>query len=240
MLVVGATYPEELADIRSRVGDLPFLVPGVGAQGGDVAKVMAAGKTARRHRARDQLVARDSLRELRRRFRERRAQGRAGTARLDQRAPVDGDIPICGTTGMSPFTDPSGISRGGTTSGGPGGRRAEIRHDSRQACSGCASIQNGVTMPTGTGCSDFIGSSSRSAFDHDGVLVGVRRAKRGAIFVRHHVLANVADAQIERGARAVAAAGVCAGLSADRWRRRVGSLHGRAEDQRNSDCLPRE
>jgi orotidine-5'-phosphate decarboxylase len=46
MLVVGATYPEELADIRKRVGDLPFLVPGVGAQGGDVAKVMAAGKTA--------------------------------------------------------------------------------------------------------------------------------------------------------------------------------------------------
>jgi orotidine-5'-phosphate decarboxylase len=46
MLVVGATYPEELADIRRRVGDLPFLVPGVGAQGGDVAKVMAAGKTA--------------------------------------------------------------------------------------------------------------------------------------------------------------------------------------------------
>ena len=46
MLVVGATYPEELAYIRQRVGDLPFLVPGVGAQGGDVAKVMAAGKTA--------------------------------------------------------------------------------------------------------------------------------------------------------------------------------------------------
>lgn len=46
MLVVGATYPEELADIRTRVGDLPFLVPGVGAQGGDVAKVMKAGKTA--------------------------------------------------------------------------------------------------------------------------------------------------------------------------------------------------
>jgi orotidine-5'-phosphate decarboxylase len=45
MLVVGATYPDELADIRERVGDLPFLVPGVGAQGGDVAKVMAAGKT---------------------------------------------------------------------------------------------------------------------------------------------------------------------------------------------------
>jgi orotidine-5'-phosphate decarboxylase len=46
MLVVGATYPDELADIRRRVGDLPFLVPGVGAQGGDVAKVMAAGKAS--------------------------------------------------------------------------------------------------------------------------------------------------------------------------------------------------
>ena len=46
MLVVGATYPEELADIRARVGDVPFLVPGVGAQGGDVAKVMQVGKTA--------------------------------------------------------------------------------------------------------------------------------------------------------------------------------------------------
>ena len=45
MIVVGATYPEELADIRKHTGDLPFLVPGVGAQGGDVEKVMAAGKT---------------------------------------------------------------------------------------------------------------------------------------------------------------------------------------------------
>ena len=45
MIVVGATYPEEMADIRKRTGDLPFLVPGVGAQGGDVAKTMAAGKT---------------------------------------------------------------------------------------------------------------------------------------------------------------------------------------------------
>jgi len=45
MLVVGATYPDELADIRARVGDLPFLVPGVGAQGGDVAKAVKNGKT---------------------------------------------------------------------------------------------------------------------------------------------------------------------------------------------------
>ncbi|MBO9665095.1 orotidine-5'-phosphate decarboxylase [Dokdonella sp.] len=45
-LVVGATYPEELADVRRRVGDLPLLVPGVGAQGGDVAAVVKNGATA--------------------------------------------------------------------------------------------------------------------------------------------------------------------------------------------------
>jgi orotidine-5'-phosphate decarboxylase len=46
MLVVGATYPDELAQIRAAVGDLPFLVPGVGAQGGDVAAAVRAGRTA--------------------------------------------------------------------------------------------------------------------------------------------------------------------------------------------------
>lgn len=35
-LVVGATYPHELAKIRSRVPRLPLLIPGVGAQGGDL------------------------------------------------------------------------------------------------------------------------------------------------------------------------------------------------------------
>ncbi|WP_227374420.1 orotidine-5'-phosphate decarboxylase [Haladaptatus halobius] len=34
-LVVGATTPDELEEIRERVPNLPFLVPGVGAQGGD-------------------------------------------------------------------------------------------------------------------------------------------------------------------------------------------------------------
>lgn len=34
-LVVGATTPEELETLRDRVPELPFLVPGVGAQGGD-------------------------------------------------------------------------------------------------------------------------------------------------------------------------------------------------------------
>lgn len=45
MLVVGATWPEQMAKIRSLVGDLPFLVPGVGAQGGDVAALVKAGQT---------------------------------------------------------------------------------------------------------------------------------------------------------------------------------------------------
>ena len=46
LLVVGATWPQELATVRSLVGEMPFLVPGVGAQGGDVAALVAAGKTA--------------------------------------------------------------------------------------------------------------------------------------------------------------------------------------------------
>jgi orotidine-5'-phosphate decarboxylase len=45
-LVVGATYPAELADVRKLVGDLPLLVPGIGAQGGDVEATVKAGKTA--------------------------------------------------------------------------------------------------------------------------------------------------------------------------------------------------
>ena len=46
LLVVGATYPEELRHIRAIVGDMPLLVPGVGAQGGDVAAVIKNGATA--------------------------------------------------------------------------------------------------------------------------------------------------------------------------------------------------
>ncbi len=46
MLVVGATWPEQMARVRALVGDVPFLVPGVGAQGGDVEKLMRAGRTA--------------------------------------------------------------------------------------------------------------------------------------------------------------------------------------------------
>jgi orotidine-5'-phosphate decarboxylase len=44
-LVMGATYPKELKRIRSLVKHLPFLTPGIGAQGGDVGKAVRAGQT---------------------------------------------------------------------------------------------------------------------------------------------------------------------------------------------------
>ena len=47
-LVVGATYPEELAEVRGAAPGIPFLVPGVGAQGGDAATVVEHGTNAAR------------------------------------------------------------------------------------------------------------------------------------------------------------------------------------------------
>jgi orotidine-5'-phosphate decarboxylase len=47
MLVVGATYPREMADLRLAHPGLPFLVPGIGAQGGDLEATLAAGLDAR-------------------------------------------------------------------------------------------------------------------------------------------------------------------------------------------------
>ncbi len=46
-LVTGATYPAQLAEIRAVAPELPFLVPGVGAQQGDVWAVVNAGLDAR-------------------------------------------------------------------------------------------------------------------------------------------------------------------------------------------------
>ncbi len=46
LLVVGATYPQELGEIRSLVGNMPLLVPGIGAQGGDIEKAVNNGKTS--------------------------------------------------------------------------------------------------------------------------------------------------------------------------------------------------
>ncbi|RJG07827.1 orotidine-5'-phosphate decarboxylase [Noviherbaspirillum cavernae] len=45
-LVVGATFPDELAQVRKIVGDMPLLVPGIGAQGGDIQATVKAGQTA--------------------------------------------------------------------------------------------------------------------------------------------------------------------------------------------------
>ena len=45
-IVVGATWPEQMRRLREITGDMPFLVPGVGAQGGDVQAIVKAGQTA--------------------------------------------------------------------------------------------------------------------------------------------------------------------------------------------------
>lgn len=42
-LVVGATKPEEIKEIRQIAGDMPLLIPGVGAQGGDLAAAVKFG-----------------------------------------------------------------------------------------------------------------------------------------------------------------------------------------------------
>ena len=44
-LVTGATWPEQLAQVRALVGEMPLLVPGIGAQGGDVEAVLRHGRT---------------------------------------------------------------------------------------------------------------------------------------------------------------------------------------------------
>ncbi|MCD6033774.1 MAG: orotidine 5-phosphate decarboxylase, partial [Thermomicrobiales bacterium] len=42
-LVVGATYPAELADVRRRCPDTPILLPGIGTQAGDLEASLHAG-----------------------------------------------------------------------------------------------------------------------------------------------------------------------------------------------------
>jgi orotidine-5'-phosphate decarboxylase len=50
-LVVGATYPEELKKVRSICPEMCLLIPGVGAQGGDLASAVGYGVDARREKA---------------------------------------------------------------------------------------------------------------------------------------------------------------------------------------------
>jgi orotidine-5'-phosphate decarboxylase len=42
-LVIGASYPEELKEVRQIVGDMPILLPGIGAQGGGLSQALAVG-----------------------------------------------------------------------------------------------------------------------------------------------------------------------------------------------------
>ena len=46
-IVAGATYPDELRCARALVGDMPILIPGIGAQGGEVAATVKAGQDSR-------------------------------------------------------------------------------------------------------------------------------------------------------------------------------------------------
>ncbi|PIW73053.1 orotidine-5'-phosphate decarboxylase [Candidatus Roizmanbacteria bacterium CG_4_8_14_3_um_filter_34_9] len=48
MLVVGATYPAELKEVRKIVGDMTLLVPGIGAQGGDLEATLSAGLNSKK------------------------------------------------------------------------------------------------------------------------------------------------------------------------------------------------
>ena len=50
-LVVGATYPEELKRIRSICPEMPLLIPGIGAQGGDLASAVSYGVDGRGEKA---------------------------------------------------------------------------------------------------------------------------------------------------------------------------------------------
>jgi len=48
-VMVGATYPGELAEVRAIVGDMPILIPGIGTQNGDIEKTVKSGKNSKGH-----------------------------------------------------------------------------------------------------------------------------------------------------------------------------------------------
>jgi orotidine-5'-phosphate decarboxylase len=59
-LVVGATYPDELKVIRQKLPDMLFLIPGVGAQGGDVAVTIKNGVSPQGDKARERAIVNSS------------------------------------------------------------------------------------------------------------------------------------------------------------------------------------
>lgn len=97
-LVAGATFPEELAQIRARVPRLPLLIPGIGAQGGNVERTVRAAAVDGKLRAvinssRGVLYASDgadyeaaaaeAVRALQREITQTLSNLRGGDARLD-------------------------------------------------------------------------------------------------------------------------------------------------------------
>ena len=46
-VVVGTTYPKEIGEVRSVIGDMPMLMPGVGAQGGDLEESVRLGRNSK-------------------------------------------------------------------------------------------------------------------------------------------------------------------------------------------------
>jgi orotidine-5'-phosphate decarboxylase len=84
-LVVGATYPGELKQIRQRYPDMPLLIPGVGAQGGELAQVVDFGVDAARLRT---II--NSSRQVLYASRGKDFAAAAGRAALDLRDKING------------------------------------------------------------------------------------------------------------------------------------------------------
>ena len=135
-LVVGATFPAEIARVRELAPRLPLLIPGIGAQGGDAAATVRAGwrgdggsDHGADHR---QLVARRALpgRRRGRRFRPRLAARRGGGTRR---------------AGVGPGPRPRLIGNGGgasTESAASPAAVARLRawSRSRPRCCSCAAL----------------------------------------------------------------------------------------------------
>ena len=104
-LVVGATFPDELAAVRDVVGDVPILVPGVGAQRRRRGGGRAAGATTDGSGLDREQLAIDPLRLVGRRLRGRRAGATIDAAqrcRAATRTPADLGQPASTTTLVMP------------------------------------------------------------------------------------------------------------------------------------------
>ena len=92
-LVVGATYPEALREVRAVAAELPFLVPGVGAQGGEAERAVAAGLRADGGglviNASRSVIAAEDFAAAARGLRDALAAARAAAVRAPSAAPAD-------------------------------------------------------------------------------------------------------------------------------------------------------